>query len=80
MALPELLTVAEVAKYLGLHVETVKRWIREGKLTGGLKFGNRWVIMLDKLLNDLLAMRGGNAKRSPLAGRKKKKTIEERTV
>lgn len=29
----ELLTVAEVAQRLKLHQETIRRWIREGKLT-----------------------------------------------
>ena len=28
----ELLTVAEVAKRLKLHQETIRRWIREGKM------------------------------------------------
>jgi excisionase family DNA binding protein len=34
MALEELLTVEEVAGRLKVHPETVRRWLREGRLDG----------------------------------------------
>ena len=36
-----LLTVEEVANYVKLHVETVRRLIREGKIPA-LRIGGRW--------------------------------------
>jgi len=38
---PELLNVGEVAKILQLHVMTVYRLVKEGKLPG-FKVGGRW--------------------------------------
>ena len=35
--------VIEASRILGVHPETVKRLIREGKLTA-TKFGNKWII------------------------------------
>ena len=35
--------VIEASKILGVHPETVKRLIREGKLTA-TKFGNKWIM------------------------------------
>ena len=40
--------VIEASKILGVHSETVKRLIREGKLTA-TKFGNKWVMERDRL-------------------------------
>ena len=40
--------VIEAAKILGVHPETVKRLIREGKLTA-TKFGNKWIMELHRL-------------------------------
>ena len=40
--------VIEAAKILGVHPETVKRLIREGKLAA-TKFGNKWIMELDGL-------------------------------
>ena len=40
--------VIEASKILGVHPETVKRLIREGKLTA-TKFGNKWIIEADRL-------------------------------
>ena len=40
--------VIEASKILDVHPETVKRLIREGKLTA-TKFGNKWIIELDRL-------------------------------
>lgn len=40
-----MLTVAEVAERLGAHVQTVRRWLREGRIQGvmpgGTKLGYR---------------------------------------
>ena len=41
--------VIEASKILDVHPETVKRLIREGKLTA-TKFGNKWIMELDRLL------------------------------
>jgi excisionase family DNA binding protein len=46
----------EAAKYLGLHIETVRRWAREGVIPAA-KLGNRGGFRskradLDRLLND----------------------------
>ncbi len=40
--------VIEAAKVLGDHPETVKRLIREGKLTA-TKLGNKWIMERDRL-------------------------------
>ena len=40
--------VIEASKILDVHPETVKRLIREGKLNA-TKFGNKWIIELDRL-------------------------------
>lgn len=58
MALPELLDVGEVAKYLRIHPETVKKWIRQGKLRG-IKCGNKWRCPLNLLLVDIWNLRDG---------------------
>ena len=41
--------VIEASKILDIHPETVKRLIREGKLTA-TKFGNKWIMERDRLL------------------------------
>ena len=40
--------VIEASKILGVHPETVKRLIREGKLAAS-KFGNKWIIERNRL-------------------------------
>ena len=40
--------VIEASKILDVHPETVKRLIREGKLTA-IKFGNKWIMDLIQL-------------------------------
>ena len=40
--------VIEASKILDVHPETVKRLIREGKLTA-TKFGNKWIMDRDRL-------------------------------
>ena len=40
--------VIEAAKILDVHPETVKRLIREGKLTA-TKFGNKWIMEYNRL-------------------------------
>ena len=41
--------VIEASKILNIHPETVKRLIREGKLTA-TKFGNKWIMERDRFL------------------------------
>ena len=41
--------VIEASRILDVHPETVKRLIREGKLTA-TKFGNKWIMERDRLL------------------------------
>lgn len=50
-------TVAEVAEKLGLHAETVRLWLRQGRIRG-LRFGRRggWRIS-ESALNDFIADR-----------------------
>ena len=40
--------VIEASKILDVHPETVKRLIREGKLTA-TKFGNKWIMERERL-------------------------------
>ena len=40
--------VIEASKILDIHPETVKRLIREGRLTA-TKFGNKWIMERDRL-------------------------------
>jgi len=41
MAEDELLTVAEVAARMKSHPETVRRWLKDGKITGVMPGGKR---------------------------------------
>lgn len=45
---PSILTIAEVAEYLGLHELTVRRLAREGQLPA-LKLGRQWRVKKDLL-------------------------------
>ena len=45
----ELITVSQVAEYLRIHPEVIRRWLREGKLQGH-KVGGVWRI--DKAVID----------------------------
>ena len=38
----------EASRILGVHPETVKRLIREGKLSA-TKFGNKWIMEINRL-------------------------------
>ncbi len=40
--------VIQASKILDVHPETVKRLIREGKLSA-TKFGNKWIMEIDRL-------------------------------
>lgn len=44
----EILTAAEVAKYLRIHPYTVKRLVRTGKLPG-FKIGGQWRFRRDEI-------------------------------
>ena len=44
----ELLTLDQAAAYLGLHSNTVRRYIREGKLAA-FAVGNKYVISIDEV-------------------------------
>jgi excisionase family DNA binding protein len=46
--LAELLTLDQAAAYLGLHANTVRRYIREGKLAA-FAVGNRYTISTEEL-------------------------------
>ncbi len=46
--LPPIMTIAEVAKYLGLHELTVRRLAREGEIPA-LKLGRQWRVKRDLL-------------------------------
>jgi excisionase family DNA binding protein len=57
MAEDELLTVAEVAARVKSHPETVRRWLKDGKIQGVMPGGKRlgWRIReseLDRFLRD----------------------------
>jgi excisionase family DNA binding protein len=45
----KLLTIPEAAELLQLHPETVRNWIRDGRLPGGMKLGRLWRIRLSAL-------------------------------
>ena len=47
----ELMTVSQVAEYLRIHPEVIRRWLREGKLQGN-KVGGVWRI--DKAVIDTM--------------------------
>ena len=55
--LPDMLTIAEVAKYLKLHELTVRRLAREGELPA-FKVGRQWRIKRD-LLEKWISSRSG---------------------
>jgi excisionase family DNA binding protein len=54
---PDMMTIAEVAKYLKLHELTVRRLAREGELPA-FKVGRQWRIKRD-LLETWIADRSG---------------------
>jgi len=41
--LPTYLTTNEVAQFLNVTSETIKRWLRDGRIQG-IKFGRQWRI------------------------------------
>jgi excisionase family DNA binding protein len=43
----EMFTPAQAAKKMGLHVQTVREWCREGKL--GVRTGRKWLISPDEV-------------------------------
>jgi excisionase family DNA binding protein len=45
---PEIMTIAQVAEYLGLHELTVRRLAREGAIPA-LKLGRQWRVKRDLL-------------------------------
>jgi excisionase family DNA binding protein len=55
--MPDMMTIAEVAKYLKLHELTVRRLAREGELPA-FKVGRQWRIKRD-LLETWIADRSG---------------------
>jgi excisionase family DNA binding protein len=55
--MPDMLTIAEVAKYLKLHELTVRRLAREGELPA-FKVGRQWRIKRD-LLENWIEQRSG---------------------
>jgi excisionase family DNA binding protein len=55
--MPDMMTIAEVAKYLKLHELTVRRLAREGELPA-FKVGRQWRIKRD-LLEKWIADRSG---------------------
>jgi len=51
----DLMTVNEVAELLKVQEETIRNWLRSGKLKG-VKLGNRWRVTtndLEKFLKEL---------------------------
>ncbi|HNX29714.1 MAG TPA: helix-turn-helix domain-containing protein [Syntrophomonadaceae bacterium] len=48
----ELLTVEEVASYLKMNPEVIRRWLRENRLPG-IKVGKEWRISKEDLENML---------------------------
>ena len=55
----QLLTVAEISAYLRIGTESIRRWLREGKLTGiNLGRGSGWRVRRADLAQ-LLADKGG---------------------
>jgi excisionase family DNA binding protein len=53
--LPKLLTLAEVAAYLGQKPRTIAAWILDGELPG-VKVGRHWLIIEDDL-REYISMR-----------------------
>jgi excisionase family DNA binding protein len=60
-------TLAEAAELLGVHYETVARWVRTGKL-GGVKLSRRKVVIPKERLDALLAGSGPGREAPPLEG------------
>lgn len=57
--LPDLMSVEKAAAYTGLHQETLRRYLRTGRLRG-IKTKKNWLLRVDFLLADLagLAVKG----------------------
>ncbi len=49
----EILTTTDVAKLLGLHVNTLKNWVRDGKLPSFRTIGGHYRIRVDELVESL---------------------------
>ena len=41
--------VLEVSRRLDIHPESARRLVRQGRIPGAFKFGNKWLIERDKL-------------------------------
>lgn len=41
--------VLEVSDRLDIHPESARRLVRQGKIPGAFKFGNKWLVERDKL-------------------------------
>lgn len=54
---PELLTVADAAKYLRVHRSTVYRLLKDKSLPGAFRVGSDWRVRRDTLLD---ALRNGD--------------------
>ena len=49
----DILTTTDVAKLLGLHVNTLKNWVRDGKLPSFRTIGGHYRIRVDELIESL---------------------------
>ncbi len=41
--------ILEISKRLNIHPESTRRLIRQGKIPGAFKFGNKWLVERDNL-------------------------------
>jgi excisionase family DNA binding protein len=65
MSEPTVYSLAQAAQVLGVHYETVARWVRTGRLAG-VKLSRRKVVVPKENLDAFLARRGnGDGSHSP---------------
>ena len=55
--LPQLMSPQEAADYIGVHINTMFRWLKEGTVPG-VRLGSRWFINAAQL-SEVLTTGGG---------------------
>jgi excisionase family DNA binding protein len=50
--------VLEAGKRLGIHPESARRLMRQGRIPGAFRFGNKWLVERDRLEQFALTYNG----------------------
>ena len=48
----DLMTLKETAKYLKIHINTLRRWLKEGRIQGH-RIGRKWMFLDSEIIEQL---------------------------